>query len=451
MLERDRLRTAPAWIVAAGLLAIAIAAGAVLALAPADTGPEPLPVVAEERLDAERLELAREYRPTQRQLAIGALLAQLALLVALALGRPAPAIRRLERLGRHPLAGAAIAAAAISAALALAALPFAVAGHGRAVDYGLSTQSLGEWLGDRGRAAVIGAAMLAVGAAALVSIQRRWPRRWWIPASGLVTAYATAIVWLGPVVIAPIFNDFERLPDGQLRSEVIELAERGGVEVGEVYVTDASRRTTAINAYVDGLGPTKRVVLYDNLVARADMPPLRSVLAHELAHAHHRDLLRGIAYVALVAPAGLLFVALASGAIARRRGWAPATPVGLAALALPLAVAVFGLTVAGNALSREVERAADRFALELTEDPEAFIELQRELAAANLSDPDPPGWARFLFGTHPPLAERIGVADAYRARGRGAGSYIPRRRTRTGTVRSIRTTSFQSDQLAAYK
>ncbi len=164
---------------------------------------------------------------------------------------------------------------------------------------------------------------------------------------------------------------------------------------------------------MSGLGPTKRVVVYDNLLAGVERPALRSVLAHELAHAHNQDIWRGIAFLAIVAPLGMLFVYLAGTALARRGGADPASPAALPSYALAIAVASGVLGVAGNQLSRDVEAEADAFALRLTDDPGALIDLQRRLADRNLSDPDPPGWARFAFGTHPTTLERLGAAEAY--------------------------------------
>jgi STE24 endopeptidase len=126
-----------------------------------------------------------------------------------------------------------------------------------------------------------------------------------------------------------------------------------------------------------------------------------------------RDILRGIAFVALVAPLGVLFVQLAGEAIARRAGDDPRSPQVIPALALALTAATLVLGAAGLQLSRKVEARADAFALELTQDPQAFIELQRELTLTNVSDPDPPAGFRLLFGTHPTTVERIGAAVAF--------------------------------------
>jgi STE24 endopeptidase len=291
--------------------------------------------------------------------------------------------------------------------------------HERAVDFGISSQSLGPWLWDVGRGTAIGAALTAAGAAILIALVRRFPVRWWIPGSAAVAAIAAVMVWLAPVVLNPIFNRFDALPsDSRLRAEILELANRAGVDVGDVYSIDASRRTTALNAYVDGLGSTKRVVLYDTLIDRAERPELRSVVAHELGHVAHDDIPRGIAYVALVAPFGLLFARELAAPLARRVAAQPGTSSALPAYFLGLAVASFVLTVPGNQLSREVEASADTFALELTRDPQALIDLQQRLAVTNLGDPDPPDGFQFLFGTHPTTIERIGAAVAYAEGGR---------------------------------
>ncbi len=128
---------------------------------------------------------------------------------------------------------------------------------------------------DQGIGLAIAAITAGAGAAALSALIRRSPRRWWIPGTFVVVGYGAAMSLLAPILIAPRFNDFEELPpDSELRAEVVELGDRAGVDVGEVYRVDASRRSTALNAYVAGLGPTKRVVLFDTLIEGTD--PSRS-------------------------------------------------------------------------------------------------------------------------------------------------------------------------------
>ena len=162
-----------------------------------------------------------------------------------------------------------------------------------------------------------------------------------------------------------------------------------------------------------GLGPSKRVVLYDNLIEEAERRELLSVVAHELGHVAHRDIMRGLAFVALVAPLGLLFARELSSLIARRRGLDPGAPAAVPALLLGVVLAALLLQLPGNQLSRRVEASADAFALRLTEDPRGLIGLQLRTADSNLSEPEPPTWAEWLFSTHPSKLERIGAALAY--------------------------------------
>jgi Zn-dependent protease with chaperone function len=378
----------------------------------------PAPVSEHAYFSQAQLDRASDFRDGQRLLAIGTLAAEGAVLVVLAVWRPALFRSGLRRASQRPLLGAAAIGAGISLTLTVAALPFGIAAHERARDVGLSTQGIGPWLGDAGKSAAIGALLTAAGAALAVAMLRRLGRHWWIGGSAAVVFLAVVFSWLAPVLLAPVFNRFEELPPGKTRSDVLRLGERAGVKIGQVYRVDASRRSTAINAYVDGLGPTKRVVIYDNTLRELRPPELRSVLAHELGHVKGDDIWRGIAWVALVAPLGVLFVQFAGGALARRSGDEPHSPAALPALALSIALAAFVLGAVSNQLSRRVEARADTFALELTNDPRAFIGLQRELALTNVADPEPPAALQWLFGTHPDTMQRIGAAVELERQGR---------------------------------
>jgi STE24 endopeptidase len=289
-------------------------------------------------------------------------------------------------------------------------LPIDAVQHDRSVDVGLSTQDWGPWLVDVAKSTGIGAVMAGGVTALALALVRRFPRRWWLPGSAAVAAVAALYIYIAPIALDPLFNDFDPLPQGQLRSDVLALAREAGVDVGEVYRIDASHRTTGANAYVGGLSHTKRVVLYDNLIE--DFPPeqVRTVVAHELAHVKHRDVLRGLAWIAIVAPFGVLLVQRLSESLAPpdARGRS-ASALTVPALALSFAVVSFGVTAAGNVLSRDVEAAADSFALRLTDNPAAFVDFERRITLQNISDPDPPGLLHALFGTHPTTLERIGI------------------------------------------
>ena len=386
------------------LLATVVAAGAAtIVLRPRSGMIEPAAIELTAYFSPAELDRAAGFRDFQRVLSLAGLALSGGTLALLAL-RP-PRVRN-----------GALAGAGISLVLVVVGLPLAAWRHERAVDAGLSTQSLGPWLGDVAKSAGIGALFAALGGALVIWLIRRFPARWWVPSAGVVVGFAVLTLYLSPIVIDPLFNKFEPLPRGQLRSDVLSLADRAGVDVGEVYRVDASRRTTSVNAYVGGLGHTKRVVLYDNLIEDFPRDQVRSVVAHELGHVEGRDIPRGILWIAIVAPAGtFLLQRLAERFAGEDVLGSGVRPDGraLPAVALALALVSFGLTSAGNALSRPVEARADAFALELTKDARAFTELERGLTVRNLGDPDPPRLLHLLFGTHPTTRERLGFGVAF--------------------------------------
>jgi STE24 endopeptidase len=373
------------------------------------------PVHADENayFSHDELTKARDYASGQRLILVGSLVAEGAVLILLATGRPAVTRRVFERLAARPVLGGAAAAAGLSVAVAVITVPFGIAAHERSVDVGLSTQSLGGFLSDWGKGTAIGAVLAGLVGTFALWLIRRFGSRWWIPGSVAVVIGAGIMTWLAPVVLAPLFNKFDKLPPGQARSDVLELAQKAGVDVGGVYEVDASKRTTAINAYVNGIGSSKRVVLYDTLIHDLNRGERRAVVAHELGHVHGNDIGRGLLFVAIVTPLALIFVSGMAGAIARREEVEPGKPAYLPAFALAIAATSLVIGIPGNQLSRAVEARADTFSLQLTDDPRGMIELQQQLADRNLSDPDPPGAFTFVFGTHPPAVDRIGAALAW--------------------------------------
>jgi STE24 endopeptidase len=395
-------------------VAVAAAAAATVLLRPRGGLIEPAAVDAQSYFTALQLDRAKDFRSVQRLIALGSLVLSTG---ALALVAWRPPRNLFERLGRRPILGAAAVGGGLSLLLVIVDLPLSAWSHQRAVDVGLSTQHWPDWFADVAKSAAIGAGFAAIGAALALALVRRFRRNWWAPGAVVVVAFGFITVWLFPVVIDPIFNKFEKLPPGPTRSDVLQLARKAGVNVGEVYRVDASRRTTAANAYVNGLGHSKRVVLYDNLVKGFPRNEVRLVVAHELGHQKHNDVLRGLAWLALVAPAGTFLTQRLAEAFGRRYGLGEPDrkpgPAALPAIALAITLAAFGFGVASNVLSRQIEASADAFSLRLTNQPRPFIEFHRRLAVRNVSDPDPPRSWQILFGTHPTTVQRIGIGVAF--------------------------------------
>jgi STE24 endopeptidase len=387
--------------------AVVVAEAAVLLLRPRDLGPEPVPVEARAYFSSAQLERAHDFRTGQLWLFGTSLLIEAGVLVLLV--RKAPP--RLRGAGaRHPVLAGAAVTAAISVALGLATLPVSAVARERAKDVGLVTQSWLGWAGDVAKSQAIGAVLWGAGGALLIVGMRRFGRRWWIPGTVVVVVFGVAITYASPIVLDPLFNKFTVLAQGRTRSDVLELAQRAKVDVGQVYEVDASRRTTASNAYVTGIGHSKRVVLYDNLLKDFTPGEVRFVVAHELGHVRHRDVPRGLLYLALIAPFGMFAVARLGERLAGDEE--PGSPAALPAMLLAIALIAPAITVISNQLSRQVERSADAFGLEATHEPQQQIDFQRRIAIKNVSDPDPPGWVSFLLGTHPTTMQRIGQAEA---------------------------------------
>lgn len=304
-----------------------------------------------------------------------------------------------------------------------AGLPFGARGRVVRARFGLITQGWGGWWADVLRGLLI-SLPLTLGALFGVYALAGATRWWWAWAALGAAAVTMLLSWVAPLVFEPLFNRFTPMEPGPLRDALLALAARDGVTVRDVLVADASRRTTALNAYVSGFGRTRRVVAYDTLLTTATPREVELVVAHELGHVVHRDVPRGTALGALGAAAGVCVLAAVVT-------WQPLLDLaGVDHFADPrsawllAAVAAVGGAVAGPlgcAVSRRVERRADRHALELTGEPAEFIAMQRRLTVANVGEPVPPRPLHLLFGTHPTPAERIALARTWPPSGTATG------------------------------
>lgn len=278
--------------------------------------------------------------------------------------------------------------------------------------YGLSTQSLGGWTLDNVKSLALAALFGLGGIEMLYWLLRTFPEWWWVIMAGLAWLFMVALAQLAPIVLMPIFYKFRPLDDPELAQRLTRLAEQAGTKVRGVYVMDMSSRTTAANAMLTGLGRTRRIILGDTLLEGYTYDEIETVLAHELAHHVHNDLLKGLAAEAVVITAGMW---VASRVMEWGTGFFGLRWIGdVAGLPLfGLAMVVFGLISmpAANFLSRQMERAADLYALRTTGKSQAFRSVMLKLAGQNLSEADPPAWVRVLFHSHPSVSERIRVAE----------------------------------------
>lgn len=310
-------------------------------------------------------------------------------------------------------AGAAAGYAAIVVTLsAVIRLPLGFwRGYVRERRWGFSTQTAGGWAVDRAKGWGVSVAMVAAAWTTVVGLARAYPSGWPVAAAAAVAVAVLALSFLAPLVFEPLFNRFAPLEDERLAGELRELAARAGAPVRDVLVADASRRTTKVNAYVSGLGRTRRVVLYDTLLASSGEREIKLILAHELGHRRERHVVKG---TLLAMGFGVLAVVLVWAVLGSR----VASPAELpAALLVLMAFELVGLAP-GSALSRRWERVADRFSLDLTRDVDAFEHTHLELARKNLADLEPPRLAYVLLFSHPTAPERLAYGRAWAAAAR---------------------------------
>ncbi|TMR96072.1 M48 family metallopeptidase [Nonomuraea basaltis] len=279
-------------------------------------------------------------------------------------------------------------------------------------DYGLSTQDWAAWAGDRLKSMGVEAFLLCLSLLVLVGLARK-VRRWWIPAAAGAFALAVAASFVYPVVFEPLFNDFTSMREGPLRTNLLAMAERDGVPVEDVLVADASRRTTALNAYVSGFGATRRIVVYDTLL-RAPQAEVELVVAHELGHAKDDDVLYGTLIGGLGAAFGAILLFLLFGLVRRRAGVTSITdPRAVGAIMGLMSLGSLLMGPAQNLISRHIEARADVHALDLTRDPATFIAMQKRLATTNISDLSPDAVEYVLYASHPSSPERIALARSW--------------------------------------
>ncbi|MCU1675489.1 MAG: Ste24 endopeptidase [Frankiales bacterium] len=309
----------------------------------------------------------------------------------------------------------AVAALVMFAIGTVATLPLAAWRENVSRRYGLSVQRWPEWLVDRLRMFAVQAVLGCVILVVVVGLARAFPRSWWAVGAVSGAALVIGLSFASPLVIEPLFNRFTSMPAGELRDSLVAMAADDGVRVSDVLVADASRRTTALNAYVSGFGSTRRIVVYDTLLSRPE-EEVRLVVAHELGHAARGDVLHGtiLAAVGVAAAVCLLGFLLASGPLLMRAGVVgPGDPRAVALVLAVLAVLAAVSAPAQALVSRRIEARADVHSLDVTKDPVAFVRSMRELAVANLANPFPNPLLYALFADHPSVPERIAVARTW--------------------------------------
>jgi Zn-dependent protease with chaperone function len=412
------------WWAVATLGALLLALGIVLAFRvpwSAASAPRTDQLAALRDLPPDTVARGKAFHAATRPAAYGALV--VGLVTALVLGLSPAGARLVELTGRpfgdHWLARAVLGGLAVVFVVELVTLPFSAWRHRVLRAYGLSTQDWSAWAADLLKAYAVGAVIGALALVGFFSITRWLPTWWWAVGAVGAAGLMVLLTFVFPVLVEPVFNKFTPMPSGALRTELVQLAARDGVPVRDVLVADASRRTRAVNAYVSGFGPTRRVVVYDTLLREATEAEVLAVVAHELGHAKDRDVVTGTLIGALGTAAGvcgLYLLGFWAAPLHRAGVTSISEPRAVALLVAVAAVVGFLGTPAQAYLSRHIEARADAHALALTGDPATFEAMMARLALVNLADVDPSPVEYAIFSSHPSPVQRMAMARAWARR-----------------------------------
>jgi STE24 endopeptidase len=285
--------------------------------------------------------------------------------------------------------------------------------------YGLSCQSLRSWLADEAKGGILA---LVLGTALVVVIYlflETFPQTWWLLAFAFVVLVSVVLSNLAPVLILPLFFKTRPLDDTELRKRLLSLAERSQTKIRDVFQINFSSKTTAGNAMLMGWGNTRRIVIGDTMLQRYAPEEIEVVMAHELGHHRHGDIVRLILVQSALMFLGFYLVNLVLNRAVSGLNFEGVSDVAaLPLLALVLAAFTLVLSPLANAYNRHLEEAADRFSLNATANPEAFATMLTKLTDQNLSESEPSRWSEFLFYDHPPYSKRLELANRYRKEGK---------------------------------
>jgi STE24 endopeptidase len=369
-------------------------------------------------LDPQRQEKAKEYaRINRRLMLVGLIIAGLYSLAWLLFGWAESLRSFLENYLTHPWLLVAGFVAIFGGINYLITLPLNYySGFVLPHRFEMSNQSFKEWVVDEIKGILLGAALGGLILELIYLVLRTYPETWWLWAAGLMLVFNVILANLAPVLLFPIFYDFE--PLGEEHEDLVErltrLAEQAGTNVKGVFKFDMSRRTKAANAGLTGLGNTRRIILGDTLLDEFEDDEIETIIAHELGHHVHNDIPIGIAVESVVTLVGFYIAG-----VGLRWGVSLFGLEGVADIAafpvFLLAMGAYGLMTMplGNAFSRWRERRADTYALKATDKPDAFVSAMTRLANQNLAEIDPEPWVEILLYSHPTLKKRIEMAEAH--------------------------------------
>jgi STE24 endopeptidase len=293
----------------------------------------------------------------------------------------------------------------------LLSIPFSLYGTFRIENrYGFNTMTLRLWVSDLVKSAILSSLLIGAFTAAGLWIVQASPQHWWLYAWGFFLGFSLLLMYVSPYIIEPLFNTFTPLEKGGLEEKIRKTMSKAGIRISSAKKVDASRRSQHTNAYFTGIGKVKRIVMYDTLVEKMNDEEIVAVLAHEIGHWKKHHILKRIIAVETIALCGMYisFRLLQGNMLAELFALQNGTFYAkLVLLSFIGGIIIFPFTALSNYISRQHEKEADRFSVELTADPESMATSLIKLSKDNLSNLHPHSWYAAFHYSHPPVAERI--------------------------------------------
>lgn len=284
--------------------------------------------------------------------------------------------------------------------------------------YGISTQSFSSWMRDNVIDFWVNFVITVLVVTVLYWLINKSPKKWWIPAWLLTIPFSIFIMFIQPVVIDPLYNEFYPLTNKELETKILELAEQANIPSDHVYEVNMAEKTNALNAYVTGVGSNSRIVLWDTTLNRLNEEEILFIMGHEMGHYVEKHIYIGIAGYVLMMLVGLWLISKMMPWIINRFGHVLKIKDVISIHSLPLilllsSILLFVSSPISNFVSRYQEQRADEFAMELVQDPEAAVSGFQKLTKAGLSEVNPPTLVKWFRYTHPPMLERINNVAEY--------------------------------------
>ncbi|SIS55275.1 M48 family metallopeptidase [Salimicrobium flavidum] len=302
----------------------------------------------------------------------------------------------------------------LSAVTWIITLPISYISRRLSLDYGVSVEPFTKWIRDNLVSFSLSTLLMIFAAFVFYWLIRRSPERWWLYAWLILVPFMAFLMYVQPVVIDPLYNDFDRLSNPELEESILQLADEAGVPAERVYEVNKSEETNALNAYVNGIGDNLRIVLWDTTLNRLGEDEVLFIMAHEIGHYVKNHLLKSLFGVLGGSLLGLYALYRLLPVVIRR--WGEAWKVGgvsdiasLPVVLLLLSLFTFIAQPVEMAVSRQAEQAADEYAIDLRPDKEAAIGAFQQLTVSSKSDVAPPTLIKYLRYGHPTMLERLSM------------------------------------------